>query len=31
MLKSVKDVVEKALQDYSKAKSREDWVMVWQG
>lgn len=31
MLKSVKDVVEKSLQDYTKAKSREDWVMVWQG
>jgi hypothetical protein len=30
-LSQTKFVVEKALQDYSKAKSREDWVMVWQG
>ena len=31
MLKSVKEIVEKSLQDYTKAKSREDWVMSWQG
>ena len=31
MLKSVKDIVEKSLQDYTKAKSREEWVMNWQG
>ena len=31
MLKSVKDICEKSLQDYTKAKSREDWVMNWQG
>lgn len=31
MLKSVKDIIEKSLQDYTKAKSREEWVMNWQG
>jgi len=31
MLKSVKDIIEKSLQDYTKAKSREDWVLNWQG
>jgi hypothetical protein len=30
MLKSVKEMVEKALQDYSK-KDREKWVTSWQG
>lgn len=30
MLKSVKDVVEKALQDYPK-RSRDKWVLCWQG
>lgn len=31
MLKSVKDIVEKSLLDYSKAKSREAWAVSWQG
>lgn len=30
MLKSVKETIEKALQDYSK-KEREKWVTSWQG
>lgn len=30
MLKSVKEMIEKSLQDYSK-KEREKWVISWQG
>ena len=30
MLKSVKEVIEKSLQDYTK-KDRDKWIISWQG